>query len=72
LRVAEVDQYPTDEEGWDRLRAYFDEVGQRSLEEVVARGTPAEVAGKRIAEFNDMLIDKLRKRADDLRSRQAG
>jgi hypothetical protein len=68
-----TDQYPTTEEGWDALRAYFDEVGQHSLEELVKEGqVPAEVAGPRIAHFNEMLIEKMRKRADELRSEQAG
>lgn len=71
--MAEVDQYPTTEEGWDQLRAYFDEIGQHSLEELIKKGTvPADVAGQRIAHFNDMLIEQLRKRADELRTEQAG
>lgn len=56
-------RWPANESEWGELRAYFDEVGQSSLEEVVAKGVPPEVAGRRIAEFNDTLIERLKKKA---------
>lgn len=65
--AAEADLYPTTEEGWDHLRAHFDEVGQRSLEELAGE-MPAEIAGPRIARLNDMLIAQLRERVRKLGS----
>jgi DNA-binding ferritin-like protein (Dps family) len=47
---------PTD---WDELRAYFDTVGMQAVENAVAKGTPADVAGQRVAHFNDILIEQL-------------
>lgn len=71
--MAGADDYPTTEEGWDQLRAYFDAVGQRSLDDLIKEGrVPVEIAGQRIAHFNDGLIEQLRKKADELRSGQAG
>jgi DNA-binding ferritin-like protein (Dps family) len=45
---------------WDALRALFDETGLQSVEAVVANGVPPEVAGARVARFNDMLIERLK------------
>ena len=47
---------------WDELRALFDETGMQAVENVVAKGVPREVAGERVARFNDMLIEKLKKK----------
>jgi hypothetical protein len=44
------------EHGYDDLRAYFDEVGMD-----VTKGDP--IKGRRVAEFNDMLIDEMHKQA---------
>ena len=50
------------EEDWDALRAHFDTLGMESVEKAVAGGVPQDVAGRRVAEFNDMLIEKLKKK----------
>lgn len=52
---------PTDDD-WEALRTHFDNLGMTALEKVVKEGTPPEVAGARIAEFNDMLIARLKEK----------
>ena len=48
----------TDDADWNTLRAYFDEIGMKALEGV--EGVSKELAGKRVAQFNDYLIAKLK------------
>lgn len=62
MTIPADDDLPTTDEGWDELRAYFDRVGQNSLEKV--EGVSSEVAGQRIAHFNDMLVERLKKEAE--------
>lgn len=45
---------------WDELRAYFDEVGLIAVQRTIAKGVAPEVAGARVAEFNDLLIERLK------------
>jgi len=52
---------PSDED-WAGLRAYFDEIGMKAVEDVVAEGVDAETVGQRVAHFNDMLIERLKER----------
>ena len=52
---------PSDED-WAGLRAYFDEIGMKAVEDVVAEGVDAETVGQQVAHFNDMLIERLKER----------
>lgn len=46
---------------WDALRAQFDSTGMQAIEQLVADGKVSrEVAGQRVAKFNDMVIDNLK------------
>lgn len=48
---------------WDALRALLDNTGLQAVEEAVASGkVTREVAGQRIAQFNDMVIERLREK----------
>lgn len=47
-----------DDEAWSALRAHFDEIGMKAVEQV--QGVSPELAGQRVAKFNDMLIAKLK------------
>jgi hypothetical protein len=49
---------------WDALRAHIDAVGIEAVEAAVAEGVPPEVAGARVAYFNDLLITKLQAGTD--------
>ena len=57
----------TDDNNWDALRAYVDVIGMQAVEEAVASGKVSrEVAGQRVAHFNDMFIEKLKKRVSEV------
>lgn len=47
---------------WDQIRAQLDETGLTAVEHVVAEGIPAELAGARVAKFNDLLIERLKEK----------
>jgi hypothetical protein len=64
------DGWPETEEEWDALRAYFDDIGHKqALDAVVAKGVSPEIAGQRIAHFNDILIERLKQEANERRTR---
>jgi hypothetical protein len=63
-----------DESDWDDLRAVLDARGLEAVEHAMASGVPSEIAGRRIAEFNDILIEKLKEKGipiEGLREREA-
>lgn len=41
---------------WDEVRAHLNTLGMAALEDAVAEGVPRELAGQRIADFNDRLV----------------
>ena len=62
-------KWPETEAEWDAVRAELDSVGQRALADVIAAGVAPEVAGARIAHFNDMLIEGFKKKAAEEQQR---
>jgi hypothetical protein len=54
---------PTD---WDEVRAELDNCGMRAMDQMEAEGLDVDrtISGERIAAFNDMLIEQLRRHPD--------
>jgi hypothetical protein len=50
------------DEDWDVVRALLDETGLSAIEGAIKNGVSKELAGQRIAYFNDMLIERLKER----------